>query len=203
MHDAVYFGDGKKHLSWDYLKALTPFALAIWYMDDGCFTLRSKGVQERTQGGTGRIEICVEAMSPGSRERLAQLPAGHLRPGCQAPLPAPARRQYSQFTTRPRRSSRSWSLLTCIPRWSTTAATFSRAVRRQSAVRCLRSSGWLREDPGCPRQAADALDEQVRHRGRGKRTSSLTESWSTTARRQLRAERRLNSMHRCGWTCGG
>jgi recombination protein RecA len=72
LHDAVYFGDGKKHLSWDYLKALTPLALAAWYADDGSFTLRSKGVQERTRGGTGRIEICVEAMSPGSRERLVQ-----------------------------------------------------------------------------------------------------------------------------------
>ena len=72
VHDAVCFGDGKKHLSWDYLKELTPLALAVWYMDDGCFTLRSKGVQERTQGGTGRIEICVEAMSPGSRTRLEQ-----------------------------------------------------------------------------------------------------------------------------------
>ncbi len=72
LHDAVYFGDGKKHLSWDYLKALTPLALAIWYMDDGSFTLRSKGVQERTQGGSGRITICVEAMSPGTRDRLTQ-----------------------------------------------------------------------------------------------------------------------------------
>jgi len=72
LHDAVYFGDGKKHLSWEYLKALTPLALAVWYADDGSFTLRSKGIQERTQGGTGRIEICVEAMSPGSRERLVQ-----------------------------------------------------------------------------------------------------------------------------------
>jgi recombination protein RecA len=71
LREAIYFGDGKKHLSWDYLKSLTPLALAVWYMDDGCFTLRSKGVQERTAGGTGRIEICVEAMSPGSRERLA------------------------------------------------------------------------------------------------------------------------------------
>jgi recombination protein RecA len=67
---AVYLGDGKKHLSWDYLKALTPLALAVWYMDDGGFTERSKGVQERTRGGTGRIEICVEAMSEGSRDRL-------------------------------------------------------------------------------------------------------------------------------------
>jgi recombination protein RecA len=72
LHDAVYFGDGKKHLSWDYLKALTPLALAVWYMDDGCFTVRSKGVQERTAGGTGRIEICVEAMGLGTRDRLVQ-----------------------------------------------------------------------------------------------------------------------------------
>ena len=72
LHDAVYFGDGRKHLSWDYLKALTPLALAVWYMDDGGFTVRSKGVQERTQGGSGRIEICVEAMSPGTRDRLVQ-----------------------------------------------------------------------------------------------------------------------------------
>ncbi len=72
LHDVVYFGAGKKHLTWDYLKALTPLALAIWYMDDGSFTLRSKGLQERTQCGSGRIEICVEAMSEGSRERLVQ-----------------------------------------------------------------------------------------------------------------------------------
>ena len=71
LQEAVYFGDGKKHLSWEYLKSLTPLALAVWYMDGGCFTVRSKGVQERTRGGTGRIEICVEAMSPGSRARLA------------------------------------------------------------------------------------------------------------------------------------
>ena len=72
LRKTIYFGDGKKHLTWEYLKKLTPLALAVWYMDDGGFTVRSKGVQERTQGGTGRISICVEAMSPGSRERLAQ-----------------------------------------------------------------------------------------------------------------------------------
>ena len=72
LHDVVYFGDGKKHLTWDYLKALTPLALAIWYMDDGNFTLRSKGLQERTQGGSGRIQICIGAMSLGSRDRLVR-----------------------------------------------------------------------------------------------------------------------------------
>ncbi len=72
LRHAVYLGDGKKHLSWDYLKELTPMALAVWYMDDGSFQLRSKGLQERTQEGSGRIEICVEAMSEGSRQRLVQ-----------------------------------------------------------------------------------------------------------------------------------
>ncbi len=70
LRRAVYLGDGKKFLSDDYLKALTPLALAIWYMDDGSFTVRSKGLQQRTAGGSGRIEICVEAMTEGSRERL-------------------------------------------------------------------------------------------------------------------------------------
>ena len=70
LQRAMYLGDGKKFLSEEYLKALTPLALAIWYMDDGSFTVRSKGLQERTAGGSGRIEICVEAMSEGSRVRL-------------------------------------------------------------------------------------------------------------------------------------
>jgi recombination protein RecA len=70
VREVMYWGDGKKHLTEDVLKALTPLALAVWYMDDGSFALRSKGLQERTRGGSGRIEICVEAMSEGSRARL-------------------------------------------------------------------------------------------------------------------------------------
>src|ERR1700737_3979298 len=69
LRSAVYLGDGK-FLSEEYLKALTLLALAIWYMDDGSFTLRSKGLQQRTTGGSGRIEICVEAIREGSRPRL-------------------------------------------------------------------------------------------------------------------------------------
>ncbi len=71
IREAVYLGDGKKVFSEDYLKALTPLALAVWYMDDAGFSVRSKGVQARTEGGTGRVEFCVEAMSEGTRERLA------------------------------------------------------------------------------------------------------------------------------------
>ncbi len=70
LQRAMYYGDGKKYLTEEYLKALTPLALAIWYMDAGCLTVRSKGVQQRTTGGSGRIQICVEAMSEGSRARL-------------------------------------------------------------------------------------------------------------------------------------
>src|SRR5260370_35376394 len=39
-------------------------------MDDGCLTGGAKGVQERTRDGSGRIEFCVQAMEPTSRERL-------------------------------------------------------------------------------------------------------------------------------------
>ena len=70
LQRAVYLGDGKKFLSEEYLKALTPLSLAVWYMDDGSFSVRSKGLQQRTAGGNGRIEICVEAFSVGSRERV-------------------------------------------------------------------------------------------------------------------------------------
>jgi recombination protein RecA len=75
LRRAVYLGDGRKHLSEEYLKALTPLALAVWYMDDGGFTVRSKDLQERTRGGSDRIDICVEALAEGSQRRLAE----HLR----------------------------------------------------------------------------------------------------------------------------
>jgi recombination protein RecA len=69
LRRAMYVG-GKKILSEDYLKQLTPLSLAIWYMDDGCYTERAKGLQDRTRDGSGRIEICVEALEPTSRQRL-------------------------------------------------------------------------------------------------------------------------------------
>ena len=69
LREAVYVA-GKKVLSDDYLKRLTPLSLAVWYMDDGGFTLRSKGLQARTEGGSGRSEICVEAFDEGSQQRL-------------------------------------------------------------------------------------------------------------------------------------
>jgi recombination protein RecA len=64
------YKDGKKIFDDDYLKTLTPLSLALWYMDDANFTVRSKGLQKRTEGGTGRVTICVEAMEASSRARL-------------------------------------------------------------------------------------------------------------------------------------
>ena len=64
LHEAVYFGDGRKHLSWDYLKSLSPLALAVWYMDDGCFTVR----RDLRRGHERRIARAAR-----------QLPAGHPR----------------------------------------------------------------------------------------------------------------------------
>jgi recombination protein RecA len=66
LREAVYVG-GKKVFSWDYLKELTPFALAVWYLDDGTFSER------RVDGSAGRSEICVEAMETTSRHRLLAL----------------------------------------------------------------------------------------------------------------------------------
>jgi len=71
LRRAVYLGDGKKHLSWDYLKALTPMALAVWYMDNGDLTVRSDDLPRR-EGGPERIEIRVEAMAEGTRQRLTE-----------------------------------------------------------------------------------------------------------------------------------
>jgi recombination protein RecA len=69
LREAVYI-DRKKVFSHEYLKQLTPLSLAIWYMDDGSFATRAKGLQERTRDGSGRSEICVEAMEPTTRVRL-------------------------------------------------------------------------------------------------------------------------------------
>jgi recombination protein RecA len=69
LRHGVYV-DKKKVFDDDYLKRLSPLSLALWYMDDATFTIRSKGVQKRTAGLTGRAQICIEAMEPATRERL-------------------------------------------------------------------------------------------------------------------------------------
>jgi recombination protein RecA len=71
LRRAVYVAKAKV-FSHDYLKQLTPLSLAIWYMDDGSFSLRARGLQERTKNGSGRSEICVQAMDPTTRARVLE-----------------------------------------------------------------------------------------------------------------------------------
>lgn len=75
LYEAMYFGDGKKYLSWEYLKTLTPSALAVWYMDNGSFQPHSSGVQACAEGDGAGCQIVVEALSEGSQRRLVE----HLR----------------------------------------------------------------------------------------------------------------------------
>jgi recombination protein RecA len=70
LRKVMYLTGRRKTITEEYLKALTPMALAVWYMDDGGFTVRSKGLQQRTEGGSGRVEICVQGMTEGSQDRL-------------------------------------------------------------------------------------------------------------------------------------
>jgi recombination protein RecA len=71
LRQSIYM-ENKKILDDDYLKTLSPLSLALWYMDDAHFAIRSKGVQKRTEGLTGRVEICVEAMEERTRSRLVE-----------------------------------------------------------------------------------------------------------------------------------
>jgi recombination protein RecA len=92
LRKAVYV-HGQKAFSDDYLKRLTPLSLAIWYMDDGGFAIRAKGLQERTRDGSGRAEICVEAMEATTRARLAAYLEGTW--GIKAKLSRRGKRQVS------------------------------------------------------------------------------------------------------------
>lgn len=66
MRRAMY-QNGRKTLSPEFLTALTPLSLAIWYQDDGCLTIRNKA------GDKGRITIVVQAIAPDSRVALQKL----------------------------------------------------------------------------------------------------------------------------------
>jgi recombination protein RecA len=70
LRRAMYLGDGRRTIGEDYLKALTPLALAIWYMDTGSFTPRSADLPNGNAGGDGRIRLGIGALSEGSRDRL-------------------------------------------------------------------------------------------------------------------------------------
>ncbi len=91
LRRAVYV-DGKKILSEDYLKWLTPLSLAIWYMDDGCYTERAKGLQERHQGWKrAHRDLCrgAGADEPSAAQELSVRHVGYQPP-------TPTRRRQSE-----------------------------------------------------------------------------------------------------------
>jgi len=61
------YRDGHKFLSPDFLSALTPLSLAIWYMDDAHLDIRDKAQTK------DRIQICVKAIAPQSRQQIQEL----------------------------------------------------------------------------------------------------------------------------------
>lgn len=56
-----------KFLSADFLAALTPLSLGIWYMDDGSLDIRDKAQTK------GRIAFCVQKIHPASRVQIQEL----------------------------------------------------------------------------------------------------------------------------------
>jgi recombination protein RecA len=71
LREAVYLG-GRKVLSYDYLKRLTPLSIAIWYMDTAALTRCAAGEASAMSAVAGIVEICVESFERTSRTRLCQ-----------------------------------------------------------------------------------------------------------------------------------
>ena len=188
LRQSVYVGK-KKVFDDDYLKRLTPLSIALWYMDDGHFAIRSKGVQKRTAGLTGRATICVEAMEPATRERLvthlgdtwgirAELVASgaaRRRPS----LPLPTRRRPSSTLSSPRLCTRAWST-SCSPRTGDAS--------RSSPTSCpCATSWWLCRSPTSTSSPRPGRCTGSTSRSRTATTTWSTASWCTTPPRSPRA----------------
>ena len=70
LREAVYIG-GKKVLSDDYLKRLTPLSLAVWYMDDGCSRFDRRVFSSAPSGEWPGRDLCW-SVSADTRERLVR-----------------------------------------------------------------------------------------------------------------------------------
>jgi len=68
-----------KTFSREYLASLSPKAWAVYLMDDGHFDFRTEGKQKRTEGGSGRIAFCVDAMTEESQQTLHEFLSSEMR----------------------------------------------------------------------------------------------------------------------------
>ena len=137
-------------------------------MDDGSFTVRSMGVQQRTEGGSGRIEICVEAMTEGSRERLRD----HLRDtlGLDVRLRSAGTAGKAVLVFSTAASAKFQELVA--PYMATVDGVQASAAvpwSQHGGAGVRRAHVAAGAGPGarCSRQTADPVDEPLRHRSRG------------------------------------
>jgi recombination protein RecA len=74
--EEVYNANGGKRnvkkFSKSYLASLSPKAWALYLMDDGSFDYRTEGKQSRTEGGSGRIAFCLDAMTEESQQNMVE-----------------------------------------------------------------------------------------------------------------------------------
>jgi recombination protein RecA len=66
IRDAVYAGDGRKHVSRELLQQMDERSFAAWYLDDGSYG----GSYERW--GHGKATICVKGLATEDRELVAE-----------------------------------------------------------------------------------------------------------------------------------
>ncbi len=187
LRDAVYIG-GRKVLSEDYLKALTPLSLALWYMDDASFACDPRVCRSGPQGGSGRVEVCVQAFDASTQKRLRD----HLADtwGLESRLAVKGRREMAHLIFTVDASDRFQEIVAPFIHPSMDYKLLPRSPRE---VRCrarprgtaLRAAVPMpiesdRRTPG----AACRRPTGTTSRSRARTTTSLTGSWSTTAPRR-------------------
>ncbi|MFQ5722132.1 MAG: hypothetical protein ACE5GI_06545, partial [Candidatus Aminicenantales bacterium] len=56
----LFYGNGKKRVTKDILNKLTPFSIAIWYMDDGCYVKRRGRAVLATNSFTHKENLIIQ-----------------------------------------------------------------------------------------------------------------------------------------------
>ena len=154
LHEAVYFGDGKKHLSWEYLKALTPLALARVVHGRRLLHPPVQGRAGTDQGWHRPDRDLRRGDEPRVAATARALPAGLARPGrdahgegsAAAELLAVQHREHGEIPAARGPVRPSLDGVQAAP-------AVPRPVRRPAGVHRTRSWAHARKDPRHSRQA--------------------------------------------------
>ena len=173
LREAVYVG-GKKVLSDDYLKRLTPLSLAVWYMDDGCVhacVRRDFSSEPSAEVGAPRSAWRRCPPTPVTVSFAISPTHGASRPSSS--LEGKARKAVASV---PHRRDGEVPGVDRSVRPSVdgvqAAAALPRAVRRRAGVRRATPGADADAHHQDRRQAADTEHAQVRPRGRPARTTT-------------------------------